>query len=157
MTVRTLTINVLNVDAPTSTLGLLRWIGFAQRKAADDWVRDRGLSMEQAFTLGWLADNPGAMQRDIRRMTRTSAASVSSLLQGLEKRGLVDRRNEPGDDRSKRVHVTAEARELVAGFDVAMEAADETILAPLDDTERAQLRALLTKLTDGLPELPSRT
>ena len=144
------------MEAPTSTLGLLRWIGFAQRKAADDWVRERGLSMEQGFTLGWLADNPGAIQRDVQRMTRTSAASVSSLLQGLERRGLVERRTEPGDDRSKRVYATDEAKRLVQGFDVAMESADEVILGPLDHDERAQLRTLLTKITDELPELPSR-
>lgn len=140
---------------PESTLNLSRWIGLAQRKAADNWVRERGLSMEQAFTVGYLARTPGAMQRDIATMSRTSAASVSSLLQGLERRGLVERRSEPGDERSKRVYATAEAVELTAGFDEAMAAADETILAPLDENERAALHHLLLKITAELPE-PTR-
>lgn len=140
------------MDEPTSTLGLLRWIGFAQRKAADDWVRERGLTMEQGFTLGFLVDNPGAIQRDVAKMSRTSAASVSSLLQGLERRGLVERRSEPGDERSKRVYATDAGRELVSGFDEAMESADETILAPLGEPERTALRDLLLTIVAELPE-----
>ncbi len=140
---------------PTSGLELLRWIGWAQRKAAEDWVRERELSFEQAFVLGYLADNPGAIQRDIAQMSRTSAASVSSLLQGLERRGLVERRTEGGNERSKRVYATPAGTELVSGFEAAMSAADETILAPLDADERAVLLTLLQKITAELPQ-PTR-
>lgn len=141
--------------APTSGLELLRWIGWAQRKAAEDWVRARDLTHEQGFVLGYLVQNPGAIQRDVAHVSRTSPASVSSLLQGLERRGLVERRTADGDVRSKRVHATPEGAALVDGFAAAMAAADETILAPLDDAERATLRALLTKITAALPE-PTR-
>ncbi|MBU2666409.1 MarR family transcriptional regulator [Actinoplanes bogorensis] len=145
------------MDAPrlTTSLELVRWIGWAQRKAAEDWVRERELSFEQSFALGFLEQNPGAIQRDIAQMTRTSAASVSSLLQGLERRGLVERRPEPGNERVKRVYATPAGIELIAGFEAAMAAADETILAPLDDAERATLQQLLQKITAELPQ-PTR-
>lgn len=146
------------MDAPklTSTLDLVRWIGWAQRKAGEDWIRERELSHAQGFVLGYLVQNPGSIQRDIAEVSRTSAASVSSLLQGLERRGLVERRTQDGDDRSKRVHATEAGAELISGFEAAMAAADETILAPLDQDERATLHTLLTKITAGLPE-PSRS
>ena len=139
----------------TSSLELVRWIGWAQRKAGEDWIRARELSHEQGFVLGYLVQNPGSIQRDIAHISRTSAASVSSLLQGLERRGLVERRTEGGNERSKRVYATPEGIELIAGFGAAMAAADETILAPLDQAERATLRALLTKITADLPQ-PTR-
>ncbi|HWD61260.1 MAG TPA: MarR family transcriptional regulator [Humibacter sp.] len=139
----------------TSGLQLLRWIGWAQRKAAEDWIRERGITMEQGFALGYLENEPGAIQRDIARMTRTSAASVSSLLQGLERRGLIERRTENGDERSKRVYATDAGIELIAGFEDAMLAADDTILAPLTTAERKQLDILLKKITAELPE-PTR-
>ncbi|GAB3586338.1 MarR family transcriptional regulator [Leifsonia lichenia] len=138
-----------------SSLQLVRWIGWAQRQAGDEWIRARELTHEQAFALGFLEQNPGAIQRDIAQLTRTSAASVSSLLQGLEKRGLIERRTENGNERSKRVYATAEGAALIAGFEEAMAAADETILAPLDEDERATLFALLTKITSVLPR-PTR-
>lgn len=146
------------MEAPrfTSSLDLLRWVGWAQRKAGEDWIRERELSFEQGFVLGYLARNPGAIQRDIAEITRTSAASVSSLLQGLERRGLVERRTEPGNERSKRVYATPDGAALIAGFDTAMAAVDDTILAPLNQDERDTLHALLVKMTAELPR-PTRS
>jgi DNA-binding MarR family transcriptional regulator len=147
------------MDAPenafTTSLGLVRWIGWAQMRAGEAWIRERDLSHAQSFVLGYLVQNPGAIQRDIAQITRTSAASVSSLLQGLERRGLVERRTDPDNERSKRVYATPVGTELIAGFDAAMTVADETILAPLDETERSTLHALLTKITAVLPQ-PTR-
>src|ERR1700712_1367262 len=138
-----------------SSIELVRWIGWAQMKAGEDWIRERELSHAQSFVLGYLVQSPGAMQRDIAQVSRTSAASVSSLLQGLERRGLVERRTEPGDERSKRVFATPAGLELTAGLDTAMADAEETILAPLDQTERDALHALLEKITAVLPQ-PTR-
>lgn len=147
----------MNNMAPTfsSSLELVRWIGWAQRKVGEDWIRARELSHEQAFVLGYLVQNPGAIQRDIAEVSRTSAASVSSLLQGLERRGLIERRTEGDNARSKRVFATPAGTELIAGFDTAMAAADDVILAPLDQDERDTLHALLTKVTAELPQ-PTR-
>src|SRR6187431_921597 len=117
LTVRSLSVRVLTMDAPESTsatiLGLVRWLGWAQMKAGEDWIRERGLSHAQAFALGYLVQNPGAIQRDLAEVTRTSAASVSSLLQGLERRDLVERRTDPENERTKRVYATATGSELV--------------------------------------------
>jgi DNA-binding MarR family transcriptional regulator len=138
-----------------SPLQQMRWIGWAQRKAAEEWVRERDLTQEQSFVLGYLQRSPGAIQRDIADITRTSAASVSSLLQGLERRGLVERRADAGNARTKRVHATDAGTALIAGFEDAMLALDDTLLAPLDADERATLQALLQKVTADLPE-PTR-
>lgn len=140
---------------PERGLDLLRWIGWAQRKAAEDWIRERELTFEQGFTLGYLEQNPGSIQRDIAEISRTSAASVSSLLQGLERRGLIERRTEDGNERSKRVYPTKAGSELIAGFEAAMATANETILQPLSKSERETLFDLLTKITNALPQ-PTR-
>ena len=144
-------------DSPrlTTSLELVRWIGWAQMKAGEEWIRDRELSHAQSFTLGYLVQNPGAIQRDIAEVSRTSAASVSSLLQGLERRELIERRTDDANERSKRVYITPSGSELIAGFEAAMAAADDTILAPLDADERATLHTLLTKVTAVLPQ-PTR-
>ena len=147
----------MNADGPRfdNGLDLVRWIGWAQRKGGEEWIRARELTHEQAFTLGYLEANPGTIQRDIATISRTSAASVSSLLQGLERRGLVERRSEPGDERRKRVYATDAGAALIAGFEEAMQAVNESILAPLDEDERATLQHLLRKITAELPE-PTR-
>ncbi|WP_329239702.1 MarR family transcriptional regulator (plasmid) [Streptomyces sp. NBC_00111] len=131
----------------------MRWIVWAQRKGGEEWFRKRELSPEQAFVLAYLLRNPGAIQRDIAQVSRTSAASVSSLLKGMERRSLIERRTGgEGDDRSKRVHLTEAARELIDGIDAAMTGVEEGILAPLDEAERASLHTLLAKITANLSQ-----
>lgn len=142
-----------DAQRPPTGLDLVRWIAWAQRKAGEEWVRARDLSHEQAFVLGWLAEHPGTIQREIAARTRTSAASVTSLLQGLERRGLVERRTDDANARSKRVHATPAGVALVAGFADAMAAVDETILAPLDAAERVTLQGLLQTIAAELPPL----
>lgn len=127
-------------------------INWAQLRAGQDWIRDRGLTLQQAFVLNYLTEHPGAMQRDIAGATRTTAANVSGVVRGLETRGLVERHTVAGDDRSKRVHATPAGIALLEGRDEAMARADETLLAPLDPSERETFNRLLDKITAGLPE-----
>ena len=144
------------MNVPEDALSLLRWIGFAQKRMAEERVREIGLTGEQGFVLGWLVDHPGVIQRELAEVTRTSPASVSSLLAGLERRGYVERRADDTDVRSKQVHPTPAGAALVTGFAAAMADIDARILAPLDDEERATLTHLLNKVAAPLPE-PTRS
>ncbi|MEU6347626.1 MarR family transcriptional regulator [Streptomyces sp. NPDC046977] len=136
-----------------SPLEQLKVINWAQMRAGQEWIRSRGLSVQQAFVLNHLVAHPGAIQRDIARATRTTAANVSGVLRGLEARGLVERRFENGDERSKRVFASDAGTELISGHEQAMVAVDESILAPLTTAERATLQALLDKITADLPHV----
>jgi MarR family transcriptional repressor of mepA len=135
-------------------LDQLRWIGWAQAKAGEDWLRERELTFQQSVVLRYLVDNPGVIQRDIVALTRTTEASVSSLLLGLERRGLIERRVEAGNARSKRVYATSAGLTLADGLDEAMAAVSEAILAPLDATERVAFNTILNKITAQLPVPP---
>jgi DNA-binding MarR family transcriptional regulator len=129
---------------------LMRQLIQAHSQAGEEWIRERDISLEQGFILGYLLKHPGAIQRDIAKATRRGEANVSSMLQKLERRGLVERRIEPGDDRSKRVHATPEGAALIEGLDTAMGGVDDTLLAPLSATEQRALQTLLIRLTDNL-------
>lgn len=145
-------IKVLSMEHAEGPLDRLRIIHWAQVQAGQEWIRTRGLSLQQAFVLSHLAEHPGAIQRDLAEATRTSAANVSGVLRGLQARDLVERRYEDGDERSKRVFATDAGVELIAGRDEAMAAVDESILAPLTKPERAAFHQLLGKITAGLPD-----
>nr|WP_276519157.1 MarR family transcriptional regulator [Corallococcus exiguus] len=132
----------------------MRSIVSAQLRAGEAWIRERDISLEQGFVLGYLKDNPGAIQRDIAKKVKRGEANVSAMLQRLEKRGLVERRLEGGDSRSKRVYATAEGVALITGLDTAMAEVDEIILAPLSKSERSVLLSLLDRVTAELPTTP---
>jgi len=140
---------------PTSDVDLFRWISWAQMKAAEEWIKARDLSQLQAFTLGFLVKNPGAIQRELAEVARTTPANMSMMLQVLEQRGYIERRADATSDRIKRVYATDAGGAIIAGFDATMAASNDAILAPLDDSERAQLHRLLTRITAALPR-PSR-
>jgi DNA-binding MarR family transcriptional regulator len=89
-------------------------------------------------------------QRDIAEATGTRAASISSLLQGLERDGWIVRRTDPEDSRRKTVHVTAKARNLVRRFEAGVWAGSELSLAGLSPDEQTELIRLLTKLDASL-------
>ncbi|MBI0300380.1 MarR family transcriptional regulator [Streptomyces sp. PRKS01-29] len=133
-----------------STLELMRWVVWGQRRIADDWIRERGLTHEQSAVLAYLSRNPDAIQRDVARAMRTSAPSVSRLLGGLERRGLVERQTQEGDTRSRRVRATAAGCALIQGFEEAMERVEESILAPLGAAGQARLHELLEQLVSRI-------
>jgi MarR family transcriptional regulator, repressor for mepA len=132
----------------------IRTLGFAQRAAADAWVRTSGLTRQQAFTLGYIEEHQdrGVIARELAEMSGTTAASVTSLIQGLEERGLVVRTPSPGDSRVKLLSITPEASALIEGFDDEMYAAQDRMFAPLSDPEKDQLLALLTRITSAIDQ-----
>ncbi|GAA3620847.1 hypothetical protein GCM10022223_42160 [Kineosporia mesophila] len=133
------------------SLELLRPILHAQRKAAEEWSRGRGLTFEQAVVLGYLEQCPGAMQRDIVEMSQTTPSNISLMLKTLEGRGLIERRAEKGDARSKRVYLAEDGLALVAGLNASMAEVDKAIFEPLDAAEMATLETLLAKVNGRLP------
>lgn len=134
-----------------TSLDLMRWVGWAQMRAFQEWISARGITPEQGFVLGYLNDHPGAIQRDIAKVSRTTPASVTSLLQGLERRELISREQDSENARSKRVYITPAGAELIRGFDEATAQMSEDILSALTAAERDQLHSLMLKLTAQLP------
>lgn len=130
----------------------IRAIAFAQRATADAWVAGSGLTRQQAFTLGYIEEHQdrGVIARELSEMSGTTPASVASLLQGLEDRGLITRTPSPSDSRVKLITVTEEGSGLVVGFDEQMRAAQEQFFASLTDAEQTQLLSLLDRVVVDL-------
>ncbi|GAA3637464.1 MarR family winged helix-turn-helix transcriptional regulator [Microlunatus ginsengisoli] len=107
-----------------------------------------GLTPHQARIVGYIEANEdrGIIQRDVAEITGTRPASVSSLLQGLERDGWLERRTDPSDSRRKTLHVTDKARALVKGFEQRTWGAIESRIDCFTDEERRTLIALLSRL-----------
>ncbi|WP_394162989.1 MarR family winged helix-turn-helix transcriptional regulator [Galactobacter valiniphilus] len=140
--------NIMEISA------LLRSLAFAGRGAADEWVRESGLTRQQAFALGYIErfQEQGIIARDLADASGTTPASVTSLLQGLETRGLVERKPSPTDSRVKLILVTEAGAQAVAGFGDDMNAAQAKMYAALSEEELETLLQLLRKLAAAQPE-----
>ena len=85
-------------------------------------------------------------QTDIAEHTMVTAGATSKRVDRLEAAGLVRRHLSDDDARARSVELTSAGRDLIDTAYPAHLQLEETLLAPLDRGERAQLEALLRKL-----------
>ena len=60
-------------------------------------IKDTGLTLGQPKVLDYLHSHDGAMQKDIADACHIEPATLTSLLSGMEKKGLILRKNENGN------------------------------------------------------------
>ena len=79
-----------------------------------------------------------------------TTATVTSLLDTLEGRGLVVRHRDPHDRRKLLVSITDEAREVVDDFLPEVVALQTAVMAGLSESDRQRLLRTLTVIDDGM-------
>jgi DNA-binding MarR family transcriptional regulator len=116
-----------------------------------------GLSRGRLGVLLWLerSEAAGLRPADLAERLRVSRATVTTLVDGLERDGLVARAPDPGDRRGRRVTLTRAGRARAREIGPAHAARLAAVTRALDDDERTQLLALLDKLRGGLRALRS--
>ena len=105
--------------------------------------------------------NDGAQdQVTLGGATAMDRTSIALLVRNLEQRGLLKREKSSRDQRAKIVTITAAGRKLLKTALPAVEAAQQRILAPLDQAEADRLLELLGKLAENnnaLSRAPARS
>jgi DNA-binding MarR family transcriptional regulator len=72
---------------------------------------------------------------------------MTYLLGSLAEAGLIERRPDPADRRARRIAATTRGRALLDGLGERLRAAEDQVLAGLDDEEQQQsFRALLQRV-----------
>lgn len=104
----------------------------------------------QAMCLRLLSANDGASQRDVARMLHVAPPTVSKMLRGMEKAGLVERRSDAADQRLTRVYLTEAGRERSEHMGVAVGEYVNATFGTLSEDERRELARLLHKLEDSI-------
>jgi MarR family transcriptional regulator for hemolysin len=99
------------------------------------------------FTLLMLLQtNQRASATQIRHALRMPAPHVTTLVDRLRERGLVQRSRDPHDGRAVRITLTLEGQSLAGRLRAASEHMEDGVQAALTGAERTQLRRLLSKL-----------
>jgi DNA-binding MarR family transcriptional regulator len=121
----------------------------------DRWPRvHAGLSASAFQTLAILegAGEPLAAHVIAERLL-VSSASMTSLLDTLERKGLVERRPHPSDRRKILIHLTDEAHGVVDEMLPVIHAVITSAVADLTESERERLIRSLTKIGERLGEI----
>ena len=109
-------------------------------------LADRGTHPGQAMCLRLLTVNDGVSQRDLADMLHVARPTVTKMLQGMEKAGLVERRSDAADQRLTRVYLTAAGRDAEEEMGVAAAEYVNATIATLPEDDRRELARLLEDL-----------
>ncbi|MCW0215435.1 MAG: MarR family winged helix-turn-helix transcriptional regulator [Pseudonocardia sp.] len=128
---------------------LLAQLGSYAASRFAERIAEIGLTPPQTGLLRAIAARPGQSQQALATLLGTPPSRLVTLVDGLDERGLVERRRNPADRRLHALHLTEEGERLLRRIGEVGEAHDEAICGGLAPEERATLRSLLERLADG--------
>ena len=112
-----------------------------------------GLGKGQPPILKYLSRNDGCKQSDIAKIEHLTAATVTVMLQTMEKNGLIERKNDENDLRIMRVYITQKGRDVQLKCDEAIENMEKEIYEGFTEDEIEAFKRLLTKKRERLKVL----
>ncbi len=137
--------------SPDDSLGLL--VGRVAKelsRAFDDVLVAAGGSAPTWQVLRALAAGDHRTQAGLAEAIGVRQPTLTHHLDGLERAGLVTRDRDPANRRVQQVRLTAQGEAVFLRLRRAAAAFDGLLHAGLDDADVAQLRRLLTQLSDNV-------
>lgn len=139
------------------TLGfILHDVARLLRKRFEQRARSLGLTRSQWQTLAYLNVNEGIHQAGLAEILEIEGITLVRILDKLEERGLIERRQHPTDRRIWLLFLREEARPLIKKMQKIGDATRAEALDGLDDDERAFLLDSLTRLKTNLIDACTR-
>jgi DNA-binding MarR family transcriptional regulator len=125
---------------------LLSRMGMVAQKQFADRIESLGLTTRMWGAMNVLEAEGAITQLALCRSVGIDPSSMVSTIDELEAKGLAERRRHPSDRRAHALHLTDRGREVLARGRELARGAQEDLLAPLSDEERAQLHDMLRRL-----------
>jgi MarR family transcriptional regulator, 2-MHQ and catechol-resistance regulon repressor len=123
------------------------------RRHAERHIHSLGIGFSDFAVLEVVLHKGPTPVNEIGSLVRLTSGSITAAVDRLEKKGLVERRNDPEDRRARVVHLTEEGRKLISCAFADHEEAMERATSALTPEERGQAADLLKKLGLGAAAL----
>ncbi|WP_163855034.1 MarR family winged helix-turn-helix transcriptional regulator [Paenibacillus elgii] len=136
----------------TPYLDLFQIIGLKLKKRADESIKELGLNAQQGKIIDYIYENQdkNIIQKDLADRFHVRGASITSMLQGLEKRGFIERKIPANNERQKNIYVLPKAVELIEAFNDSFQSVEDEIIQALTAEERRTLKEMLIKINERL-------
>ena len=129
---------------------LIHEVARLMKRRFEEQTRVQGITLPQWRVLAQVALNQGITQVALATATDSDPMTVSSVLERLEKRGLIDRYADPTDSRAKLARLTAEGERIFTTARTVGFAMYEAALEGITPEERQTVISALTKMRDNL-------
>ena len=124
----------------------LRRLYLAMRKPFELEFADLDLSAAQIAVLGNLCDEDGLDQRTLQERIGVTSPILTGIVDGLARRGYVERRTHPDDTRARRLFLTADGMALSARVRATIGTYQTRMLEGFSPDERALLQQMLQRI-----------
>jgi DNA-binding MarR family transcriptional regulator len=131
-----------------STAFLLAQVGAHAAAQFGERMKELNLGRPHAGILGMIAASPGLSQQALGLRLGILPSRLVALIDELEKRGILERRQDPGDRRVYALHLTAAGRKTMEQIGRIAQDHDDAICAALEPDEKRQLNSLLGRIAD---------
>lgn len=115
-------------------------------------IKDTGLTLGQPKILDYLLFHDGVVQKEIAKACHIEPATMTSVLLGMENKGLILRKNINGNRRSLYVYLTEKGKTLAEQLQFRFEDIEEKALLGFSDDEKEMLLAFLARMDKNLNE-----
>ncbi|XUC76600.1 hypothetical protein IGI84_003054 [Enterococcus sp. DIV0008] len=131
---------------------LMRSIMNKSRESMELRIKDLDISQQQGRMIAYIAQNEdkGLIQKDLAQVFQRRDASITSMLQGLEKKGYIERRIPKNNERQKNIYVLPKGKALIDQTNEAFYAAEKELVQALNAAEVEELTRLLRKIDQSL-------
>lgn len=129
---------------------LFRVISIKLKNKADISISDLGLNSQQGHVIDYIDSHEGIIQKDLADHFQKRGASITSMLQGLEKKGYIERIIRKDNEREKRLYVLPKGKELIETFNSKFKEIESEITTGLSEDEIKTLELLLTSINNSL-------
>ncbi|MGV0783744.1 MarR family winged helix-turn-helix transcriptional regulator [Mycolicibacterium peregrinum] len=136
------------MDLTENTLWWLKQAFYFSLTEVNESVKDHGVTTAQIGVLRQLTNQPGLSGAELARRLLITPQGVQLALTALEKRGLVERKQDPQHGRILQVFLTDEGRAVASAVVADAVAAHERVFGVLSDDEQEQLKALLRRVIE---------
>ncbi len=133
------------------TLGfLLHEVARLLRKRFEQRVGTQGLTRSQWQAIAYLAKQEGVHQSCLAETLEIEPITLVRILDRLEQRGLIERRQDPSDRRAWRLYLKETARPLLLAMQPLGEATRAEALNGVSEEDRDRLVQTLTLMKSNL-------
>ncbi len=116
-------------------------------------IKDTGLTLGQPKVLDYLRTYDGAIQKDIAVACHIEPASLTSILNGMEKKGLIVRKICNGNRRSFHIFLTPKGREQANLIEHEFEKIEKLALNGFTESEKTALINVLSKMYQNIYQI----
>jgi MarR family transcriptional regulator, repressor for mepA len=125
----------------------IRNIGHSIKRILDERLIPYDITNQQARIVGYIGDNKrngnNITQKDVEIVMGLKGSSITSLMQGLERKGFILRSSSLSDARAKELSLTSKGEELINEFNEVFDETEVRITQGMTEEQRKTFLQML--------------